>query len=124
LAAGGGDTTTDNQSTATTKTVNLTVVLQGSGATAVKGIQGTITLPSTVVFPADPAGAILNGVLTPATGTLAGIIVGKYIAGANGAPATVSIGFITTGTMMAGALVTLTAELPPGVSVPAFVNSA
>jgi hypothetical protein len=118
---GEGESTTpiDSQQPAGSKTVNLTVVLQGSEAVSVKGIQTTISLPANVVFPSDASGGILNGVISPATGTPSGTIVGKYTAGANGVPSTVTIAFITQGTMSAGDLMTLTAELPPGVSVPA-----
>ena len=111
----GDDTTNDNQST---KTVKLTIALQGNEAASVKGIQTTITLPTGVQLNAATNGELPNGAIPPSTGTPPGTLAGKYTAAANGAPATVTIAFITTGTMTAGDLVTLTADLPAGVSVP------
>ena len=98
--------------------MKLTVVLQGSGSASVKGIQGTITLPSGVTMKADATGKLLSGVMTPATGTPSGSLDGKYSA-ANGTPATVTFGYITSGNLTAGNFIILTADVSPGTSVPA-----
>lgn len=116
--SGSGTTLSGVQSASDTATVTLTVVLQGVSASTVKGIQGTITLPSGVVLRTDAAGNMAGGVMTT-TGTAAGLIEGKYTAATGAAPATVTIGFVTSGNLAAGDIVTLSANLSPGVSAPA-----
>lgn len=108
-------------------TLKLTVALQGSAATSVKGIQGTVTLPAGVSFHADATGNVANGVITAAASAPSGIIAGKYTSAANGAPATVTFGYLTSGSMAAGDVMILNADLSPGISaqtVGAFTISA
>jgi hypothetical protein len=108
-------------------TKKLTVVLQGSSVASVKGIQATITIPADVLLRADTKGGLLSGVLLAAANAPSGIIEGKYTAAANGNSATVTLGFITSGNMVAGDLLTLAADLSSDVSEPpasAFTLSA
>jgi hypothetical protein len=93
-------------------TMKLTVVLQGSAAASVKGMQATITLPSGVVLRADASGETASGVITAVQ---SGNIASKYTAAAS----TVTLGFITSASMVAGDLLTLTADISAGVSAPA-----
>lgn len=115
-ACGGGDGAAPP---AAETSMKLTVVLEGSNAASVKGISGTITLPSGVVLRADNTGKLLSGVMTTATGTPSGNMDGKYTAALGSTPATITVAFITSGNLTAGDFVTLTADLEPGTSVPA-----
>jgi hypothetical protein len=112
-----GVTTTDNTSLKNIglATLKLTVVLQGSSAASVKGIQASITLPADVVLRADASGGILDGVLTAATTAPANMIEGKYAS----ATTTVTFGFITSGSMAAGNVLILATDVKAGVSAPA-----
>lgn len=106
--------------------MKLTVVLQGAAAASVKGIQTTITLPAGVVLRTEATGEVMSGDITQAANTPTGTIIGKYTVAANGAPASVTIGFPTTGNLTAGDVLILNADLLPGVSAPtaaAFIFS-
>jgi hypothetical protein len=100
-------------------TMKLNVVLQGSAAASVKGIQATINFPAGAVLKADATGKLLSGVMTPATGTPSVNIEGKYTAVSGAAPATVTVAFVTSNNLTAGDFVTLTVDLSPSTSVPA-----
>lgn len=109
---GGDDTVAPN-------TVNyLTVVLEGSEAASVKGIQATITLPTGVAFNTDAANKS-KLLITPAANVPAGYIDGIYTAATPSAPATASLVYLTTGSLTAGDLVSLKLDVSPGVAVPA-----
>jgi hypothetical protein len=110
------DTSLQNIGSSATS-MKLTLVLQGSGAASVRGIQATITLPTGVVLRADANGATSSGVVTAAASAPSGYIESKYTA----ASATVTLGFITDKSMVAGELLTLTADLSAGVSASAAV---
>lgn len=109
------DTTLQNVGSMSMK---MTIALQGSAAASVKGIQGTITLPSGVMLRTDAAGKILSGVMTMVS-TASGFIEAKYTVTASNAPATVTLAFITTGNVMAGDILVFYFDLMPGVSAPA-----
>ncbi len=114
-ACGGGSDSTGTVATVAKTTMNLTVVLNGSNASQVKGIQATITLPDGVIVKAGSDGQITDGVIIPSNTTPDGLIVGKCIA----AEKKVSIVFETTKDMVAGDLATITLDLNAGTTAPA-----
>ena len=94
----------------------LTIALQGAAASSVKGIQANIMFPFGVVLRADPAGAPLADVLS-ATGSAAGsgYLNGKYTP-PGFAPASLNLGFMTTGNLAAGDIITINADLASGTT--------
>jgi hypothetical protein len=116
------DTTTLLQQLTSSSTPNyamkLTVALQGAGATSVKAIQTTVTLPAGVVLRADATGAPFDGVLMTTGSALSGILIGKYTPATATTLATLTLGLITTGNLAAGDIIVINADLVSGSSVP------
>jgi len=117
------DTTTLQRQLASSTTPNytskLTVALQGAGATSVKAIQTTITLPAGVVLSADATGAPFDGVLmTTGSAVSGGILVGNYTPATATTQATLTLGLMTTGDLAAGDVIIINAKLS-GSSAPA-----
>jgi hypothetical protein len=104
--------------------MKLALVLTGSSAASVRGVQTKITFPAGVTLRADSTGSILNGVMTQAANTPAGLSTGRFAAAGNGAAASATLAFVTTGTLLAGDFVTLNADLASGVSAPGAVAFA
>lgn len=100
-------------------TMKLIIVLQGSAAASVKGIQATIKLPAGVTLRAELAGGVLNGVITPAANSPSGIIDGKYYAVSIDSQTTLTLGYGTSGNLTAGDILILNADLLPGFAAPA-----
>lgn len=96
----------------------LTLTLQGSAATA-RGIQASITFPTGVVLRADASGKPLVGVLTVAGSAAASQVDGKYTPATNSAPATVTVGLMSSASLAVGDVITINIDLVAGASVPA-----
>ena len=118
------DTTVLRQQLAAAGTINsaasikLTIALQGVGVTSVKALQATITLPAGVVIRTESNGKPLTGVFATAGSATSGLLDGKYTPATVTAPATLTIGFITTGTLSSGDVITINADLAAGTTAP------
>jgi hypothetical protein len=105
-ACGGGSDSTGTGITAAATTMKLTVAINGSNASSVKGIQATITVPDGVSIKADAEGKITEGVITGSATAPTGNIDGKYTA----IDKKVTLGFTTDGTITEGDLATMTID--------------
>ena len=118
------DTTVLRQQLAAAGTINsaasikLTIALQGVGVTSVKALQATITLPAGVVIRTESNGKPLTGVFATTGSATSGLLDGKYTPATVTAPATLTIGFITTGTLSSGDVITINADLASGTTAP------
>lgn len=99
--------------------MKLTIALQGSGASNVKGLQAIATLPAGLLLRADPSGKPLSGVLAATGSAASALLDGKYTPAAATAPATLSLGLITTGNLAAGDIIVITCDLAAGSTAPA-----
>jgi hypothetical protein len=99
-------------------TMKLIIALQGTGAASVKAIQATITLPAGVVMRADITGKPLAGVLASSGSAASGQLEGKYTPATATAPAMFTVGLITTGSLAAGDVLSITADLTSGTIAP------
>jgi hypothetical protein len=99
--------------------MKLTLSLQGSNAASVKAIQAVITLPAGVTLRAGADGAPLAGVLAGLGGAASAPLLAKYTKAIASSPATLTIGFITTGNLIAGDILTINTDLAAGTSAPA-----
>lgn len=98
--------------------INGAIVLQGSAATTVKGIELTISIPAGVSLRADAMGELLSGVITLAAGVPSGTQVGKYLPAANGVLATVTLAYATAGNLTAGDILLVNADLSASATIP------
>ena len=103
---------------ATTKI--LTISLQGNTASLVKGIQTIITFPAGVTLRANASGDIFAGVIATVMGSSNGMLSGKYTPATATAPASLNMGFITTGTLASGDVITISTDIAAGFSSPAI----
>jgi hypothetical protein len=101
---GGGDVATGVPAATTMK---LTVAINGSNASSVKGILATISVPDGVSIKADATGKITDGVITGSATAPTGNIDGKYSA----IEKQVTLGFTTVGDIAAGDLATMNIDL-------------
>lgn len=101
-----------------TTTMKLTLVLQGSAAAAVKGIEAKLSLPAGVTVRADVTGVVLGDVLLPTANSPSGPILGNYSAASSASAATVTIVFPSTGSFAAGDVLILKVDLAPGLAAP------
>lgn len=99
-------------------TMKLTIALQGSTATSVKGFLAAIKFPSGVTLRADLAGALLNGAVTLTPNAPSGYVEGKYFAVGMDNQATVNLGYMSSGNLAAGDMLIINADLAPGVAAP------
>jgi hypothetical protein len=100
-------------------TLKLTLVLQGSTAAAVKGIQTGITLPAGVTLLAAADGTISTSEINVTGSAASGLLTGKYASATATAPASIVLGLITTGTLASGDVITINTNLAAGKSTPA-----
>lgn len=89
------------------------------GATSVKAIQATITLPTGVELRADATGKPLYGVIAATGSAASGMTNGKYTPATATAPATLTLGLMTTVSLAAGDIITIKADLASGSAAPA-----
>lgn len=118
-ACGGGDANTTEVGTTPMK---LAVILEGSSVAAIRGIHTEITLPAGVILPADANSQVMSGVITQATNTPSGIVIGKYTAATVATPAVLTIDYAATypvtKNFAAGEVLILNVDLAPGIDVP------
>lgn len=100
-------------------TLKLTLTLQGSSASTVKGIQVAITLPTGASVKADSTKNVLDGVITVTGSATNSSTVGNYTAATATSPATLLIGLMSSTTLSAGDVIILNYDLAAGSSVPA-----
>ncbi len=98
-------------------TVKLVLVLEGNAA-ACKGLQTVITLPAGVTMRADTSGQILDGAIVAAGSASGGYLTGRYAAATQSESATITLALTPAGTLAAGAIVEINADIAPGSAVP------
>jgi hypothetical protein len=104
--------------TNTASTMKLTIALQGTGATSVRGVQATITFPAGVLLRTDATGKPLPGVLAAMGSAASGLINGQFTPETATAPASLTLGLITTTGLAAGDIIVINADLASGISAP------
>ena len=93
------------------------LVLEGNAA-ACKGLQTVITLPAGVTMRADTSGQILDGAIVAAGSASGGYLTGRYAAATQSESATITLALTPAGTLAAGAIVEINADIAPGSAVP------
>ena len=102
---------------ATTKTVIVT--MYGDSAYVAKGIEAVITLPQGVTLRSDAGGTLYSGIMATTGSASNSLLAGKYTPPTTTAPATLKIGLVDSGTLSAGDIITINADVAAGVTPPA-----
>ena len=97
----------------------LTLSLGGNSASLVKGIQATITFPSNAALRADASGELFASVLATTGSAGSSFLAGKFVSATALTPALLNLGLITTGSLAAGDVITINADIAAGSASPA-----
>ena len=114
-ACGGGGGGGSNVGSTMTQTISL----QGTGATSVKAIEATVVLPAGVVLRTDATGKLQAGVFSTTGSASSGLLDGNYTPATAATSATLTLGFITTGSLNAGEIIIINADLVAGATAQA-----
>lgn len=96
----------------------LTLSLQGTSATSVKGIQATITLPDGASASADATGKVLSGVFTTKGSAVNCSIDGNYTPATANSQAILTFGLISSTTLTTGDVIDINLDIAPETSSP------
>lgn len=116
---GGGTTNLGGVNQNTTTSMTLTIALQGANAGMVKGIQTNIIFPAGVVLRTDATGQPLAGVVVATGSASSGLLSGKFTPATTATAGTLNVGLITDGSLIAGDVITINADLAAGTTSPA-----